>query len=125
MNNLQKRFYLFLFGCIGARTLFTITSAYANTFLLKALGVIALLFVLGWLYIMFIGERNTGPEVFGSKIWWQNLRPVHALLWAGFAYQALHGIPSAYRFIAVDTLVGLSAFLYHHYHNGELAVMMS
>ena len=125
MNTLQKRFYLFLFGCIGARSLFTIASAYASVSTLQIMGALALLPVFGWLYIMFIGERSTGPEVFGGKIWWQNLRPVHTLLWAGFAYRAISGFTSAWRLLAVDTLFGLCAFLLHHYANGELAVMLA
>lgn len=125
MNDLQKRFYLFLFGCIGARTLITVLAAYVHGSILTILGYLALLPVLGWLYIMLIGKRNTGPEVFGSRIWWQNLRPVHALLWAGFAYRAISGFSSAYRLLAIDTAIGLGAFLFHHYMNGELEVMLS
>ena len=29
--------------------------------------------------------RKTGKEVFGSKIWWNDLRPVHASLYILFA----------------------------------------
>jgi hypothetical protein len=124
MNDLQKRFYLFIFGCIGVRTLFTVAAAHASASILQILGGIALLFVLGWLHIMLFGERDTGPEVFGGKIWWQNLRPLHALLWAGFAYGAIHGIRSSYRLLAIDTFIGLCAFLFHHYRNGDLEVML-
>jgi len=102
-----------------------VMAAFANTSTLQLLGVLALFPVIGWLYIMFVGERNTGPEVFGGRIWWQRLRPVHTLLWTGFAYRAIHGIHSAYRLLAIDTVIGLCAFLFHHYSNGELAVMMS
>lgn len=124
MNDLQKRFYLFIFGCIGVRTLFTVLAAYASVSILHILGILALIPVLGWLYIMLIGERTTGPEVFGGKIWWQNLRPLHTLLWAGFAYYAIRGITSAYRLLAIDTFVGLCAFLIHHYRNGDLKLML-
>ena len=125
MNDLKKRFYLFLLGCIGARTLFTVIAACSSSSTLSILGYLALLPVFGWLYIMLFGERNTGPEVFGGRIWWQKLRPVHTLLWAGFAYRAIFGLPSPYRLLAIDTLIGLGAFLFHHYMNGELEVMLS
>jgi len=125
MNTLQKRFYLFLFGCIGVRTLFTVAAANVSAATLQIFGFIALLPVLGWLRIMLFGERNTGPEVFGGKIWWQNLRPVHTLLWAGFAYRAIYGFTSAWRLLAIDTLIGLGAFLFHHYANGNLEIMLS
>ena len=124
MNNLQKRFYLFIFGCIGVRTLFTVAAAYASVSTLHILGILALIPVIGWLNIMLFGERDTGPEVFGGRIWWQNLRPIHTLLWAGFAYRAIRGITSAYRLLAIDTLIGLGAFLSHHYINGDLKLML-
>jgi hypothetical protein len=124
MNDLQKRFYLFIFGCIGVRTLFTVAAAYASVSTLHIMGILALIPVLGWLNIMLFGERDTGPEVFGGKIWWQNLRLVHTLLWAGFAYGAISGFRSAYRLLAIDTAFGLGAFLFHHYGNGNLKVML-
>jgi len=124
MNDLQKRFYLFLFGCIGTRTLFTILAAYASVSFLPILGYLALLFVFGWIYIMLIRKRNTGPEVFGGRIWWQKLRPLHMLLWAGFAYCAISRFPFAYRFLAIDTLFGIGAFLFHHDSNGDLPNML-
>jgi len=124
MNDLQKRFYLFLFGCIGVRALFTLAAAYASLSTLYMMGILALIPVLGWLNIMLFGERDTGPEVFGGKIWWQNLRPVHTLLWAGFAYGAISGFRSAYQLLAIDTAFGLGAFLFHHYKNGNLKVML-
>jgi hypothetical protein len=125
MNDLQKRFYLFLFGCIGVRALFTVAAAYASVPVLYILGIVAIFPVLGWLNIMLFGERDTGPEVFGGRIWWQNLRPLHTLLWAGFAYRAISGFRSAYQLLAIDTFVGLCAFLFHHYRNGNLKVMLA
>jgi hypothetical protein len=106
------------------RTLFTVAAAYASVSTLHIMGILALIPVLDWLYIMLIGERDMGPEVFGGRIWWQNLRPVHTLLWAGFAYRAIRGFTSAYRLLAIDTFIGLGAFLFHHYRNGDLKLML-
>ena len=125
MNHLQKRFYLFIFGCIGVRTLFTVAAAYATVPVLHMMGILALIPVIGWLHIMLFGERDTGPEVFGGRIWWQNLRPFHTLLWTGFAYSAIRGIASAYQLLVIDTVFGLGAFLFHHYQNGDLKVMLA
>jgi len=68
MNNIQKRFLLFLFGCILIRFLFVILSKNVDEDKLQSLGYLALIPVLGWLYIIFIGNRDTGGEVFGEKI---------------------------------------------------------
>jgi hypothetical protein len=115
INPIKIRFFLFLFGCIGSRLAFTIVSAFASSFILRILGLIALIPVIGWLYIIFIGKRDTGLEVLGNKIWWKNLRPIHALLWGFFAYLAITGNRQAWLVLLIDTLFGLSAFLVHHW----------
>ena len=124
MDTFKLRFFLFLFGCIGTRTLLTILSAHSKGWFLKFLGIMALFPVIGWFYIMFIGERDTGLEVFGGKIWWQKLRPIHALLWAFFAYLAIGGNDKAWIVLATDTAVGLTAFLSHHFVEGNLKKML-
>ena len=35
----------------------------------------------GFSYIYMNGLRKTGGEVFGDKIWWNNLRPFHAVMY--------------------------------------------
>lgn len=127
---LRLRFWLFLLGCIGSRSLFTFL-AYRASFpslschWLRLLGLLALGPVLGWLYLVFVGRRDTGLEVMGDRIWWVSLRPVHLLLWGFFAYLALGQChPMSWIVLAVDTVFGLSAFLWHHAQEGNLAVMV-
>lgn len=117
-NPVKFRFFLFLFGCIGSRLTFTIISAFSYGWFLKLLGFIALLPVIGWFYIIFIGKRDTGPEAIGGKIWWKNLRPIHMFLWGFFAYLAISGNKKAWFVLLFDTLFGLSAFLLHHWKEG-------
>lgn len=92
--------------------------------LLRIFGVIALFPVIGWFYLIFIGVRDTGLEVFGDIIWWKKLRPVHMLLWALFAYLAIIGNPYAWVVLLVDTLFGASAFFINHWCNGNLEKML-
>ena len=123
-NTLKIRFYLFIFGCIGSRLMLTILSAFSYGWVLTVLGLLALIPVYGWFYIIFFGKRDTGLEVFGGKIWWQNLRPVHMLLWGFFSYLAVTGNRKAWVVLLVDTLLGLTAFFINHWQTGALKKML-
>ena len=124
MNPLQKRFLMFLIGCIGVRTLFVIIAKYINTKYLKYLGYIALLPAIGFMYIYLTGSRKTGAETFGEKIWWNDLRPIHSIFYFLFAYNAILGKTYAWIYLLVDVLFGLISFLIHHYVNGNLFTLM-
>ena len=123
MNNIQKRFLLFLLGCIVVRLLFTILAKNIESSKLPYLGYIALLPVIGWFYIIFIGNRDTGGEVFGEKIWWKNLRIIHVTFWSVFAFMAINKNTDSWKVLFTDTIFGLFAFLIHHYNAGNFALL--
>lgn len=114
MNTIQKRFLLFLFGCIGTRSMLVYIAKNLSSEYLQYMGYLALLPAFGFIYIFLTGSRPTGPEVFGDKIWWNNLRPVHAVLYSLFAYHAITGNQSAWIYLLVDVLLGLFSFLAYH-----------
>jgi hypothetical protein len=119
VNPIRIRFALFLIGCIGSRLAITAISAYSTGWFLRLIGYLALLPVIGWAYIIFIGKRDTGVEVLGGKIWWNHLRPIHMILWAAFAYLAITDNKKAWMVLLFDTLFGLSAFLVYHWSQGN------
>ena len=122
MNNIHKRFLLFIFGCIGIRSLFVVIAKNAPINYLKYMGYLALLPAISFMYIYITGSRKTGPEVFGEKIWWNDLRPLHALLYFLFAYNAILGDKSsAWVYLAIDVVFGLLSFLFFHYKNGDFS----
>jgi len=125
MNQLQQRFLMFLVGCIGVRSLFVIIAKYINTNYLKYLGYLALLPAIGFMYIYLTGSRKTGAEVFGEEIWWNNLRPIHSILYFLFAYNAITGNNQAWIYLLVDVLIGLISFLIHHYVNGNIVKVLN
>ena len=125
MNSIQIRFILFLFGCIGMRLLFVIISKNVSIKYLYYLGYLSLLIPIGFMYIYLTGSRQTGAEVFGDKIWWNNLRPLHALLYALFAYNAIKGNPNSWIFLFLDVIIGLISFLIYHYINGDFRKLIS
>ena len=119
MNTIQKRFLLFIFGCIGMRALFVVIAKNIDNKFLPYLGYLALLMAAGFIYIFVTGTRKTGVEVFGDKIWWNNLRPVHALMYGLFAYNAINKNPNSWIFLLIDVIIGLISFLIFHYKNGD------
>ena len=110
-----QRILLFLIGCIGLRSLFVYIARYIETKYLPYLGYLALLPAIGFMYIYLTGSRKTGPETFGEKIWWNDLRPLHGLLYFLFAYSAITGKKEAWIFLLADVLIGLVSFLIHHF----------
>jgi len=119
MNPIQKRFILFLVGCMGTRLLFTLVAKNMDIQYLPILGYIALLPAFGFFYIYVTGSRKTGLEVGGDKIWWNYLRPLHSTLYFLFAYNAITKRTNSWKYLAIDTFIGLVAFLYYHYKNAS------
>ena len=119
MNNIQKRFLLFLIGCIGVRSLFVVIAKNIDIKYLQYLGFLALLPALGFAYIYLTGSRQTGKEVFGEKIWWNDLRPLHSLLYFLFAYNAIIGNKNSWIYLLIDVVIGIISFLNFHYRNGD------
>ncbi len=120
MNNLNKRMLLFLIGCIGTRTLFVLLAKYLDTKYLPFMGYLALAIASGFAIIFLTNSRDTGPEVFGDKIWWNNLRPVHALLYFIFAYLAITKNNNAWVALLIDVLIGLFSFIMFHKTQGNI-----
>ena len=125
MSDIQKRFLLFIFGCIGMRTLFVIIAKNVSINYLPILGYLALLPAIGFIYIYVTGSRKTGAEVFGEKIWWNNLRPIHAVLYSLFAYNAIIRNSNAWMYLLIDVTFGLFSFLIFHYSNGDFSKLLN
>ena len=125
MNHLQQRFLLFLIGCIGSRSLFVILAKYIHTNYLKYLGYLALLPAIGFIFIYFTGTRTTGAEVFGEKIWWNNLRPIHSIVYFLFAYNAILGNKQSWIYLLVDVFIGFISFVLHHSANGNILKILN
>ena len=120
MNDIQKRFLLFLVGCIGTRTLLVYLAATLTPPWLYRMGILALVPAIGFAIIYAKGLRTTGAEVFGDRIWWNDLRPLHAALYGLFAYLAITGAQAmAWKVLLVDVSIGLGAFLAFHAHGSN------
>ncbi len=111
MQNTDKRLLLFLVGCIGTRSLIAYLAKIASPEYLQIMGYLALLPVFGFFWIWATGARQTGAEVFGDKIWWNHLRPIHGTLYALFAFYAIKQMPCAWWFLLIDVVFGFASFV--------------
>lgn len=124
MNNFTKRFLLFIFGCILTRLLIVYIVKKTPKNLLPYLGLLGLIPGIGFLVIYFGKYRKTGGETFGEKIWWNNLRPIHSLLYLIFVYLALNKNKNSYIPLLIDVIFGLVAFIIYHYMNNNFSKLL-
>lgn len=128
MNNIQKRFLLFLFLCIGARSTLTILSAKIEKKYLPILGIITLPISIEFLRIYIFGSDKADAQIdwVQGNVWWNDLRIVHGLLYLSFTIASFFAINEKYRknnkswvILLSDTIIGLVSFLHYHYKSGN------
>ena len=124
MNNIQKRFLLFIFGCIFLRLCIVFFVKNLKLKYLPIIGYIALIPAIGFFTIYFFNLRKTGTEVFGEKIWWNDIRPVHGILYLLFSYLAINKNKNAWIILLFDVLFGLFMFLNNHYNKGNFKYLV-
>ncbi len=119
------RILTFLFGCILIRILLATAAYNAEKYkynnLLIFLGIVTLLIGISFFTIYFDiwGRDNAEKQLQGwmdndSKVWWNDLRPVHGALYILFSIFAFFNIKYAYLFLIIDVILGLSAWSVHH-----------
>ena len=111
MNDIQKRFIMFIFGCIVARVSLVLLAKNVSPKYLQLLGFLCLLPALGFLTIYLGDLRKTGREVIGNVIWWNELRPVHAIMYILFAIYAITKKDYAWKVLLLDVCIGIIAFI--------------
>ncbi|MAQ98051.1 MAG: hypothetical protein CMD50_02020 [Gammaproteobacteria bacterium] len=124
MNTIQKRFLAFLLLCIPVRIGFVFIAKKVDKKYLPYLGYLAILPAIGFAYIYIFGKRKTGGETFGQKIWWNNLRPIHSILYFIFTYLALKKSNNAYIPLLLDVIIGLISFIIYHYNTGSFGKLI-
>jgi hypothetical protein len=103
----------YLIGCLGIRTLFVIIAKYINKKYLPLMGIIAVFISISFMYQFIKKERTQGA--FNNKIWWDNIRPIHAFNYGLFAFMAISKSSNSWIVLLFDVFVGLTAHFYHYY----------
>ena len=118
---MNQRILLFLFGCIPTRLLFVYMAKVASPLVLNVLGILGFIIAIGFTVIYFGGFRKVGAETGGEKIWWNDLRPIHALFYYAFAFMVFFGNKKkAWIALGLDVTLGLISFLTFHIKHGDI-----
>lgn len=115
MNTLHKRYILFLLMCIPSRYLISYGLFKMPKRYLRYISALLIIPVIGWIYIYLTDSRKTGAETFGNRIWWNSLRPLHAILYMFAAILAFRKNNDSWKLIALDTTIGLLSFICYHF----------
>lgn len=117
--NIQNRFILFIFGCIPARLFLVFIARYGDKQLRNILSIVTFLIATGFLVVYFGGFRKRGIETGGDIIWWNDLRPLHSLLYYSYSISNYYNYKDAWKLLLLDAFIGLSSFLIFHYRNND------
>ena len=98
-----KRIALFLIGCLGTRfAIIFIQNKYFN--------IIKMLIGIGFLTIYLTDSRKYGLETFGDPIWWNDVRPIHGILYL------ISGITASNIPLIIDLIFSILFYIYHMYN---------
>lgn len=120
----KERIATFLFGCILVRSILVYLAYYLEQTPHKYLQNLLILvcFLIGFSMILIyfgIGRERADQQLLGwkdsdSKVWWNDLRPLHGFLYILFAVLTALGYNNTWVILLLDTLIGLSAWMLHH-----------
>ena len=111
----MKEIYYYFLICIFIRFLIPLVVFFSINY--KYLNVIyALIFTtisLGFIYQNVTKYRKKGA--FNNKIWWDYLRPVHAINYMLSAYYVYNKDMKVIYLLVIDVLIGIIGFINNHY----------
>ncbi len=111
----MKKIIAFLLGCLGIRLILALIAKNISKHNLKLSAIPATIIGLSFLFIYLFDLRKSGFEA-GGKIWWNNMRPIHGLMYICYACYAYKQVDFAWIVLLLDTIIGFIAWLWHYYH---------
>jgi len=109
----RQRIPLFLIGCIGLRLGIAEGARRSSLDVRKVISMFYIFAGFGMLYFYVTGTRQVGPETGGGPIWWDNIRPLHALLYGIFAAMAFSDYELSWIALYADVALGIVAWTAH------------
>jgi len=103
--------------CIATRIGFVLAAAFVDprSIWLPIFGILGLLGGAGLLNAYLKRGAAAPGAIFGTRAWWNGLRPVHAALYMAFGVLAIARVRLAWTLLAADVAIGVVAFVAHYY----------
>ena len=111
---MKKILILFLTVCFTVRLAISYIAKIIPIKYLPYIGYLAFVPVIGFAY-NYLNKKEIGA--FGQKAWWNYMRPIHSALYFVFAILAIQKNRNAYIALLLDSILGLLAFMNHHFFN--------
>lgn len=118
-----RRVALFFLGCVGSRLLLAYVACKNTSHTVSTALAVAAICVSGVWLLMSMGliVRNNGAETFGSGIWWQSFRKIHAFFYLAFALQTLVSGKSSNScyWLYADVILAVLLYVYNYYYKSR------
>lgn len=108
----MERFIIFVTMCFTARLLIAYVAKNLKKSHNKYAIVVAIMIASGFLYNYIIKKSKGG---FGQKVWWNNYRLIHSIMFYLFAYMTYFNESNAYKILVIDAIMGLLFSIHHHF----------
>ena len=112
-----KRILVFLLGCIGSRLALTMLSKYIKVDYLPLFTLFTIPVSVSFMYLYIFGNKTADRQLEwlgDKKIWWNQLRPIHSILFMIFSIMAINRSSNAWILLLLDTIIGFTAWIIHH-----------
>ena len=112
----KHRIIIFFCFCITLR-LFLVYLAHrlSNTQYIKIMAIFAILVSIGLTYQFIFNPHKLGG--FGGDSWWNNYRPIHAIIYLTFAIMVFTLPKYAYMILLADIILGACFFANNYFIN--------
>jgi hypothetical protein len=112
-----KRFLVFILGCIGSRLSLSMIAKYIMIDYLPLLAIFTIPISISFMYLYIFGNDMADKQLEwlgDKKIWWDQLRPLHSILFMIFSILAINKLSYSWLILLLDMIIGLISWLIHH-----------
>ena len=105
---------LFLSFCFTSRLLLAFIAKIIDLKYLPIFGAISFIISMSF-FRNYLNQKSNSKGFFDSKVWWNNYRLIHGILYLIFSILAIAKKPYSWIILLVDAIFGLLVFINKYY----------